>query len=98
MLCRVVLFRFTIRVGGLLLTSTVVRWVFVWFVFVFLSCQAPETDTFSMVFTGIYALVGVPLYAAALGSFAGIIVERYERLVMRVWHAALSLRGRRGTH
>lgn len=43
-----------------------------------------------MLFTGFYALLGVPLYAMALGSFAGIIVERYERCDSRI-HAGVEL-------
>ena len=55
-----------------------------------MAVQAPDTDVASMLFTGFYALLGVPLYAMALGSFAGIIVERYERCDSRV-HVRVAL-------
>mmetsp|Transcript_88916 Transcript_88916/g.236176 ORF Transcript_88916/g.236176 Transcript_88916/m.236176 type:complete len:417 (-) Transcript_88916:65-1315(-) len=43
--------------------------------------QGVTRESFAVLFAGTYSLVGVPLHAAALGTFANLIVDRYNSKV-----------------
>mmetsp|Transcript_34948 Transcript_34948/g.108750 ORF Transcript_34948/g.108750 Transcript_34948/m.108750 type:complete len:412 (+) Transcript_34948:67-1302(+) len=43
--------------------------------------QAVTRDDWHVFFAGVYALIGVPLYGGALGTFANLLVDRYNAKV-----------------